>query len=143
MATVKEYTKKSAAGFGDISGGLRYRLVHETQKWPEIILATDFLAPTGGEPNTSKFDQTLGNGYWQLSGGLTIIKSFDPAVLFGGLGYAHRFDSTLRGVDVQWGDKFSFNYGMGFALNQKLTASGQFLATYEERTKVNGVKKPI
>jgi len=132
--------KNNASGIGDFTGGIKYLLVRENRRWPDIIGSFSVIAPTGEEPDPQNSNQVaLGTGHWRLSTGVTFIKSFDPAVLFGGIGYLHTFAQTLNGVDVALGKTVSYNFGMGFALNNQLSLSSQFSGVHQAETKFNGI----
>ena len=56
---------------------------------------------------------------------MTIIYPTDPAVLFGNIGYTWNIERDVgRGIgDVDPGDFLGFNFGMGFAINERTSFS--------------------
>lgn len=123
-------------GIGDVAAGLKYQLIRESEEWPDVVASLGFSAPTGDDP----YDHVVptGNGHWSFSSGLTLIKSFDPAVLFGGIDYAHQFSRRFSIGAVQPGETIGYNFGLGFALNENLTLSGQLLGGFQTDWEVNG-----
>ena len=78
------------------------------------------------------------------SANLTFIKVYDPAVVFGSIGYSHLFartfgDDPLNRADVTPGEQFNYSLGMGFAINDRLTLSTAFFGTYQTTTVINRV----
>jgi hypothetical protein len=126
-------------GLADMSFGLKYLLVSESDRWPDLIASLTATAPTGEAQNPlSIFPVRLGGGRWLVGGGLNFVRSYDPAVLFGGIAYTSAFDGTVSGLTVSGGDTFSYSLGLGFALNDQLTVSGQFTGAYSDRIKLQG-----
>ena len=70
------------------------------------------------------------------------MKSFDPVVLFGGVGYRHEFGDDFFGVSVQPGETATYSFGMGMAVNDDISLSAQVLGSVQTTTSVNGVTVP-
>jgi len=68
------------------------------------------------------------------------VKSYEPAVLFGNIGYTYTFKETLNGIEVAPGNSFNYSFGMGFAINNQITMSGQFFGAYQTETEWDGVE---
>lgn len=132
--------KDHAVGLGDIRAGLKYLLAYQDKYKPDIIGTLSVNFPTGEEPDPNNVTEaTIGSGHWRLSAYLTFVKSYDPAVLFGGIGYTHTFEEERGGINITPGKRFHYNFGMGFALNSQISLSGQFLGTYQTETKRDDV----
>ena len=128
-----------AFGVGDMTLNFNYLFSRETTYWPDVYGTVGFSIPTGDEYATLEPDvATTGSGHWNLSSGFTLAKSYDPAVLFGGLAYTHTFKRTFSGVEVAPGDSLDYYFGLGLAINPELSLGFQFLSTYQRRTKYNG-----
>lgn len=128
-------------GIGDTVFGVKAQLVRETETVPEIVLAVTGVAPTGkdlfeGQRNAI----TLGGGFWAVAAGLTFIKSYDPVVLFAGADYVHRFDRTSFGREVSPGAEVAYGFGLGFAVNDSITLSGQLQGAYVGDSEVDGTE---
>lgn len=126
------------AGIGDISLGLKYVLLPEVGSWPNIIGLVNVTAPTGKESNPLTIDANTGTGRWRTFFGVSAIRSFDPAIVFGGIGFEVNFDATVSDVEVSGGNRFTYNFGTGFAVNNQLTLSGIFLGEFREESEFNG-----
>lgn len=80
----------------------------------------------------------LGEGFFALSLSLLWIKTIDPLVLFYGGGYRHRFDDSFLNVQVDPGEQFTYQFGVGFAVNERITLSTAFLGAYVSEFQVDG-----
>lgn len=129
------------SGLGDVEGGLNIVLVQESINWPDIILQLGFTAPTGEKPNLlDPREVSLGLGRWTGRVGLNLIRSFDPAVVFGGIGVEYLANETIDGIRIQGAHQLTYNFGTGFAVNNQLTLSGRFLGVYQTKTELDGRK---
>ncbi len=118
-------------GIGDFLAGLNYQLVSEKESFPELLATVSFTAPTGGDPQGDAGDAIpLGSGYWTVTGGLTVVKSLDPVVIFGGIEYTHSFARQVHGVSVQPGEAVGYNLGVAFSVNDSVTLSGRLDGTF-------------
>lgn len=134
---------------GDISMGVSYKFLDEAPGRPDAVLSLRLKAPTGEHPYGIKLyqapgntnlqvpeDLPTGNGVWAITPGISLVKTVDPAVLFGNLSYTHNFEesfsdiSSQQGVklpgDVKLGDYFQFGLGIAFALNERMSLSMSF-----------------
>ncbi|MEZ0471305.1 hypothetical protein AB6713_05780 [Luteimonas sp. B3_2_R+30] len=138
------------AGLGDISASANYKLFGERGFLPETVLNVGVTAPTGREPygipwkvlerdedDFIRFavpeEQPTGNGVWQATVGLSAVKTTDPAILFGNIGYVHSFAGSFDDLDnnpdtvnpgeVQLGRAFYFGAGVAFAFNERTSLS--------------------
>jgi hypothetical protein len=114
-------------GFGDIGGALRYQVWYERGARPALVLDVTGKSRTGGTGLT-------GTGTWNAGGGVTLIKSFDPVVFFGRLGYVYNFASQTR----DFGNIIDYRVGMGFSLNDRVSFNIQFTGAYIQPSKVVG-----
>ncbi|MGC1953826.1 MAG: transporter [Gammaproteobacteria bacterium] len=131
--------KDDTAGIGDISLGLKYALLPEVGAWPNIIGLVNVFAPSGEDPNPlDAVEASTGSGRWRTFFGVSAIRSFDPAIIFGGIGYEVNFDATLNDIEVSGGNRLTYNFGAGFAVNNQLTLSGVFLGEFREELEFNG-----
>jgi len=101
----------SASGFGDVRLGVRRTVLHEGVGRPDVILTLDGRIPTE-------------DGSYALGGGVAVVKSFDPVVLFGSANYLHRFSRDFNDVTrLQPEDLIDVTLGYAYALNDTLTLS--------------------
>jgi hypothetical protein len=155
-------------GVGDVEMGLRYQMNQGGVDQPFYIGALRLKTRTGRDPFEVVTDCTLrcvnpvadgktglplglptGSGFYSLLSGLTVIYPSDPAVLFGSLTYTHNFkrDNVYRQVlngqqewlgTVEPGDVYGLNFGMGLALNEKMSFSIGYDHSSVGRALVNG-----
>lgn len=171
---------ESDFGVGDLGFGLTYQPIYESGWIPDVTLSGRVRAPTGrsqfdifndiaqggrfgsvDEFVTSLDDQGLatGFGFWGLTLGTSFVKSADPAVLFGSVGYTFNFakDVTTVGlvqdprgdavaivptvVDTRFdpGDSVQFNVGFALALNSQMSVNFGFSDRIVFESSQNGV----
>lgn len=162
-STYSEQVVDGGPKLGDISFGVAYKFLDEQPGRPDAVLSLRVKTPTGDHPYGIKLDQVpgndnltvpeslpTGNGVWSATAGISLVKTLDPAVLFGNFAYTHNFDeefddiSAQRGVkvpgSVKLGDYFQFGLGMAFALNERMSLSISFseLISRSSRIKYQG-----
>ena len=147
-AIAQEHT--TGTGLGDITLSANYRLFTEREHWPDTVLTVGVTAPTGQEPYGVSWqvlerddegfirfavpeEEPTGNGVWQANMGLSFVKTADPAILFGNIGYIHPFEAsfddldnnpeTVNPGDVRLGRSFYFGAGLAFAFNERTSLS--------------------
>lgn len=134
---------------GDTRMRLYYRWLDETEDQPDVVLNLGVTAPTGTDPfgiPTESRGQTqgegqlltypaelpTGNGVWTVSFGASILKTYDPAILFASVGYDMRLKEDFDDIgtddgdqpgEIDLGDSFRFGLGTAFALNRDLSLS--------------------
>ena len=116
-------------GFGDVSGDLRYQLLGEGPGRPDLILDLNVKSNSGG--------QTLrGSGHWNVGGGLTVVKTLDPAVVFARLGYTE----TLKRRGFNPGNIVEYRFGFGFSLNDRVSLNTQLSGAFMGRSRQQGTQ---
>ena len=145
---------KSGSGLGDISATLYYQPVAENASRPAIMFGLTGKSRTG----RSVFDVTYndknmpnkmvtGSGFYGLRGSVSMIKTSDPVVIFGTVGYMHNFSrhnvnissgGTSQSANITPGDTISFNVGTSYALNYKMSVNVMYRQGYTMSTKKNG-----
>jgi hypothetical protein len=134
------------SGIGDVSAGLNFALVRESANWPHILGTLIYSEPTGDDVDpTGPLGAVLGPGAIALNqgrrsatAGVTLVRSSDPAVLFGGFLFTYFDDESVSGVEIEDGHLFIYRFGMGFAVNDQLTLSGLFSGAFKTQTKLEG-----
>ena len=97
--------------FGDIRLGVRHTLVTEGPGRPNVIAAIFGHVPTG---HTS----------YAVGGGVSLVKSFDPVVLFATANYRHSFSRDFADVTrLEPEERFDVTLGYALALNDTLSIS--------------------
>ena len=148
---------------GDVNFGVAYKFLDETPTLPDAVVSLRVKAPTGKEPFGIKLVRSTandnlyvpenlptGNGVWSVTPGISLVKTFDPAVLFGSLSYTHNFQESFDDISsdpnqkvggkVSLGDSFQVGVGVAFALNEKMSMSFSVsdLVQRKSRLKPNG-----
>lgn len=143
------------SGIGDVAFSFSLQPIKETSTRPAMVINLGYKTRTGVGPFEidTQTQVPTGSGYDSLRIGLNLIKSVDPAVIYGGFGYIYNIpvevnrvisspqqgQSTpqsiyLKGLDP--GDSFSFNIGMAYALSYMVSVNFQYLQTYTLLTRI-------
>lgn len=141
-----EDTIKEDPAIGDANFGIAYKFLDESANTPDAVLTLRVKAPTGKDPFGIKLVRVdtnsnlavpeslpTGNGVWSITPGISLVKTFDPAVLFGSLSYTHNLEESFDDISsnpaiktpgkVRIGDSFQIGAGIAFALNEKMSMS--------------------
>jgi hypothetical protein len=114
-------------GIGDVSALLRYQLLGERGSIPEVTVDVGAKSPTG--------DNSLrGTGFWSVGGGVSLVKTIDPVVFFGRLGYF----VNLERNGIAPGNGVEYDLGMGFSLNDRVSFTMQLSGASISSTTVHG-----
>ena len=120
-------TKTVSRGLGDVSAALRYQLLYERGIRPSVIVDVMGRFPTGG--------QTLrGTDSYFAGGGISLLKTLDPVVFFGRIGYMETFPRHGRNL----GNIIEYSFGMGFSLNDRVSFNMQVTNSLIGRTTLLG-----
>jgi hypothetical protein len=141
-----EDTVKEDPAIGDVNFGIAYKFLDESANTPDAVATLRVKAPTGKDPFGIKLVRVdtnsnlavpeslpTGNGVWSITPGISLVKTFDPAVLFGSLSYTHNLEESFDDISsnpalktpgkVRIGDSFQVGAGIAFALNEKMSMS--------------------
>ncbi|MFD2641776.1 hypothetical protein [Pseudomonas japonica] len=144
---------------GDVNMGIAYKFMDESEYAPDAVFSLRVKAPTGKDPfgiklRTSPTNSSLsypeslptGNGVWSITPGISLVKTFDPAVLFGSLSYTYNMEESFSDISstpnqkvggkVKLGDSFQIGAGIAFALNEKMSMSFSFSDLIQRRSKI-------
>ncbi len=144
---------------GDVNSGIAYKFLDATDSLPDAAVSLRVKAPTGKEPYGIKLIETAnnsnlyvpeslptGNGVWSVTPGISLVKTFDPAVLFGSFSYTHNFEDSFSDISsnvgqkvggkVNLGDSFQLGVGVAFALNEKMSMSFSVSDLVQRRSKL-------
>ena len=147
-AQISERSTHSGS-IGDVNFGLYYQLAQHSLGSPATILSAHITAPTGISPygikvyqdttnNNLSYVEALptGQGAWGLQLGATMIKTLDPAVVFGGVNLAYNLPQHYNDISpyvgitqpgtIQPGGSLSFTIGTAFSLNDRMSTSFSF-----------------
>ncbi|ALI04312.1 hypothetical protein C1Y08_24850 [Pseudomonas sp. FW306-02-F02-AA] len=152
-------TVKRDPTIGDVNFGIAYKFLDESENLPDAVVTLRVKAPTGKNPYGIKLikdpgndnlsvPQSLptGNGVWSITPGISLVKTFDPAVLFGSLSYTYNMQDSFSDIsptvnstvpgDVKLGDSWQIGAGIAFALNEKMSMSFSFSDQFARKSKV-------
>jgi hypothetical protein len=136
----KPVSRINGAGIGDISGALRYTAWHESGEIPSITLSLNAKSKTGKKTtfNENRVIQRpgLGSGFWNIGAAIALVKTIDPVVFFGSLGYT----TILKKGDIDPGEQISYSLGTGFSMNDRVSFSTSLSGAIVGRTEINGQK---
>ena len=144
---------------GDINVGVAYKFMDESENWPDAVATLRIKAPTGKDPYGIKLREVpgndflsvpeslpSGNGVWAITPGISLVKTFDPAVLFGSLSYTYNMEDSFSDIspqvnskvpgDVKLGDSWQIGAGIAFALNEKMSMSFSFSDQFARKSKI-------
>lgn len=144
---------------GDVNVGVAYKFLDESESLPDAVVTLRVKAPTGKDPYGIKLindptndnlsvpeDLPTGNGVWSITPGLSLVKTFDPAVLFGSLSYTYNMEDSFSDIsptvntkvpgDVKLGDSWQIGAGIAFALNEKMSMSFSVSDQFASKSKI-------
>ncbi|RKP52007.1 hypothetical protein [Trinickia fusca] len=148
----------SSNALGDVNFGLYYQFVKEHANWPDIVGSVRVKAPTGTSPFGIKLVQVdpnntnlvapsklpTGTGFWSITGGLSVLKTYDPVVLFGSLSYTYNVARSFADISstvgqtepakVKLGDIVQWGAGMALAFSEKDSASVSYTMAIEPQS---------
>jgi hypothetical protein len=119
-------------GLGDLSGAIRYTALTESGNLPDITLSLSSQFPTGNRHNG------LGTGFWNVGGGVSLVKTIDPVVMFGSIGY----NAMLEKYEVNPGNSVSYSIGSGYSMNDRVSFTTSLSGAFSSRTEQNGIERP-
>lgn len=135
----------SKGGIGDLELGMNILCRKGCYGYsPDVILTLGLTVPTGDAtyPINGPTQAALANGVWAPSAQLLMIQRYDPIIYFYGIGYRYQAKRQFSGQDVRFGHQFTYNFGVGFAVNDRITLSTSFLGLFQTETEVNGQGLP-
>ncbi len=136
-------TFSNTFGVGDVRLGLSHLLRDGCGYDPQVIGTLAMTTPTGSATFPNQLltpGSNLGEGFWALSGDLLFVHTLDPVVIYYGFGYNHRFDRSFGATQVNPGEQFNYQFGLGFAVNDRVTLSTTFSGSYYTEFESNGVR---
>lgn len=155
---VSDKTITRDPAIGDVSFGVSYKFLDEKPGRPDAVFSLRVKAPTGEEPYGIKLLPTendnlsvpeelpTGNGVWSVTPGISVVKTIDPAVLFGNLSYTYNFEESFDDISpaidqrvggkVKLGNWFQYGLGMAFALNERMSLSMSYSQLISKKSEI-------
>jgi hypothetical protein len=152
-------TSVNSHNIGDVTAGIYYQLVKESGNWPDIVGSLRVKSNTGTSPFGIKLIQPeannnnlqaptrlpTGTGFWNVTAGLSFLKTYDPVVLFGSLSYTYSIARSFADISsvvgqtqpakVKLGDIVQAGAGVAIAFSEKDSASVSYTLAIEPETK--------
>jgi len=149
----------SSHALGDVNFGIYYQFLKETNNLPDVVGSLRVKAPTGTSPFGIKVQQITpdntnlvapdelptGTGFWNITAGMSVLKTYDPIVLFGSLSYTYNVARSFGDIssvvgqtepaDVKLGDIIQFGGGVALAFSDKDSASISYTMALQPRSK--------
>ncbi|MBN1587003.1 MAG: transporter [Candidatus Omnitrophica bacterium] len=134
----------SASDIGDIEASLSYQLMSESVGRPGLIFNV------GAKSDTGKFtfepgQVSTGTGGWSGRTGLLFVKTDDPMVFFGKIGYTYNGDVDVNSPTVNTlepGDTVEFALGASVALSYRSALSFAVSQAFTFESKQDGRSLP-
>lgn len=144
---------------GDVNFGIYYQFLKETNNLPDVVGSLRVKTPTGTSPFGIKVQQLTpdntnlvapsklptGTGFWNVTAGLSVLKTYDPVVLFGSLSYTYNISRSFADISsvvgqtqpaqVKLGDIIQFGGGVALAFSDKDSASISYTMAIEPQSK--------
>jgi hypothetical protein len=138
----QQETSRSGAGLGDIEFGISKQLFRQQGSWPDTLVRLTWKTTTG-ETNLDPAGRLpIGTGFNGVRAGFTFVKSSDPAVLFGSMGFTFNEPRTKAQGRVDPGNTVDLSVGTALALSSQFAISLAWDQRYTTHTQINGVEVP-
>ena len=154
IGIVGQEVNETVQSIGDVQVQLSRQLWGQGAGYPGASLMVGMVAPTGKYPYKA-FGLTRGSneqadprspfsplmasrGHWAAISNLQFFKTFDPVIVFFGLGTDYAFEREIDGHDAQPGLRLTYNAGFSLALSEYTTLGAQYLGSLEKPLKVDG-----
>jgi hypothetical protein len=145
----------TSSSLGDVNFGMYYQFLRETNSMPDVVGSLRVKAPSGISPFGIKLVQLepdntnlvapsklpTGTGFWNITAGLSVLKTYDPVVLFGSVSYTYNLARSFADISavqgqtepatVKLGDIVQFGGGVALAFSDKDSASISFTMALE------------
>lgn len=153
-------------GIGDVTVAGYYQLVKENARWPDVVASVRVKAPTGRDPFGLKLIQAdgdntnlnvpaelpTGSGVWSVTGNVSVLRTYDPVILFGNVGYTWNrpqdFDdispvlNAVAPARVSLGQVIQLSGGVAIALNDRAAVSLSVATAMQAATHTRAPDQP-
>lgn len=149
-ANQESTSSANGSDIGDIEFAAHYQINQGGGGMPYFVANLRGKSRTGKDPfevrrdaNNVETQLPTGTGFWAMEPSLTVIYPTDPAVLYANINYLINFERKVSGFgNIDPGNAFGINFGMGIALNEKLSFSLGYDHKQVQKTRLNGIAGP-
>ncbi len=147
-------TTERAHGLGDVQIGITRQITRDHKRLPDLLASAGFKTKTGEDPfNLGNNEIALGTGFYGIQGRIAAVKTSDPMIFFGSLGYTYNVPAGKLIPDPQNagkkilahfepGDTASFQLGSILAVNPDTSLSVAWDQSFTRGTNLNGQRIP-
>jgi hypothetical protein len=130
-------TGRSEFGLGDVELALAHQFLREDGWVPDLLGELRWSLPTG-EDSFDSDGPALGSGFHSLGGRVTLLKTYDPVVFLGSLGYSASLEDEKKGFDIDAGDSWSVNLATILAAGPGVSLRTGFAMRFTDEAEVDG-----
>jgi hypothetical protein len=133
----------NSGGVGDVTTGATFLLRQCNND--SVVLTVAGTIPTGGNPYEQNLvfqGAALGEGFWALSADVLRIKTYDPVVVYYGVGTRQYFARDYNGSELKPGGEYRYQLGIGLAVSPRVTLSTRFSGAYVSEFRINDARIP-
>lgn len=124
---------------GNVTGGVNVQLLRAVRAWPDVMLAAGLSLPLGSTSTKSVDQSGRAHGASRaFNVAVTVVKTSDPVSIVLGASYGHMFDETIAGQLTQPGDFWGYMFGLGFAVNTKVSLLTNFHGGWQAPSRMGG-----
>lgn len=118
----QDQTSSSLTETGSLRTGFRHTLIKEGFGYPDVVVSVSGIIPTR-------------KSSYGIEGGFSLLKRFDPGVLFANFNYQHTFSREFMEFDrLQPENVFTGGFGYALSINDTLAISTSVIGVFTTQT---------
>jgi excisionase family DNA binding protein len=122
----------SRSEWGDVHLGLRHTLLKEAAGRPDVIITLDGRIPTDEDRSS-----------YATGGGIALVKSIDPVVLFANAQYRHTFSQDFDDISrLEPENRSDVSLGYAFAINDTLSFNTTLSGVFTDESRFDSATLP-
>ena len=137
----QESDQSNGNGIGDVELGVSHQFLREGRWWPDLLGEVRWKTDTGKSTfEVGKNGMATGTGFNGITGAVTAVKSYDPLVFFGKLGYTANLSDKKDGLNIDPGDSIQASFGTVLSTGPGTSLKFGISESVTDDFKVNGDK---